>query len=237
MKVLSRITNPIFNLRKLKTDVSEFGIKDGVSIVRRGLYLWKNKRHYIYYDGKKIGKVNFTIYKHNAMPQDMFPADWYGEDLYTIGYNSLPLKKHMWVNKLIIFDQYNKPEIVKRDKKFGTMTLQALLCYAIHHGCDGRVGLMAAKLGKNGHLPNAFYAKIGFVPRDFTVNYLKEAEEKYLAKQQELLNLGLNTDEVSQKLNELGLFLPKKINGNYVTEGDNIRLFLGNKNQLINYEI
>ena len=237
MKVLSKITSSILNLRTLKTEVSEFGIKDGVSIVRRGLYLGKNKRHNIYYNGKKIGKVNFTIYKHNAMPQDMFPANWYGEDLYTIGYNSVPLKKYMWVNKLIIFDQYNKPAIVKRNKKFGTMTLQALLNYAIHHGCESRIGLMAARLGKNGHSPNAFYAKIGFVPRDFTVKYLEEAEKKYLAKQQELLNSGLNIDEVSQKLSELGLFLPQKINGNYVTEGDNIRLFLGNKNQLINYQI
>ena len=136
----------------------------------------------IKYGSKKVGFVNYEIKtKHYATEAD-FPTDWFVKEAPRDKGGNHLLKPFMWINELRMNDRFGKPYLVKRDKKYGAMTMKELLKIAQNEGCDSRIALLADVLPDTGFKPGRFYNKMGFSLTPAEQYSMQKAEDRYREK-------------------------------------------------------
>ena len=187
----------------------------------------------IKYGSKKVGFVNYEIKtKHYATEAD-FPTDWFVKEAPRDKGGNHLLKPFMWINELRMNDRFGKPYLVKRDKKYGAMTMKELLKIAQNEGCDSRIALLADVLPDTGFKPGRFYNKMGFSLTPAEQYSMQKAEDRYLDMFEELKIKGLSEEEIEELLGFNGIFKPEKIGGRFVAETG--RFNLTNPECIIDY--
>lgn len=189
----------------------------------------------IKYGSKKVGFVNYRIETEHYATEADFPADWFVEGAQTDRGGNRLLKPFMWVNELRMKDRLGKSHFVKRDKKYGAMTMKELLKTAQETGCENRIALLADVLCNTGFRPGKFYNKMGFSLTPFEQGIFENLEAKYLEKFAELKKKGLPDEEIKELLFAQGYLKPERVNGRFMMETG--RYNLTNPECIINYEV
>lgn len=172
----------------------------------------------IKYGSKKVGLVNYDIKTQHYATEADFPSDWFVKDAPVDKGGNHLLKPFMWINELRMNDRFGKPRLVKRDKKYGAMTMKELLKIAQNEGCESRIALLADVLPDTGFRPGRFYNKMGFSLAPAEQHFLEKVERRYLEMFNDLKNKGLSDEEIEELLNINGIFKPERVGGRFVAE-------------------
>lgn len=191
---------------------------------------------YVFMDGKKeIGSATININTREYGSYDVYPADWFDENIAPNLNGDSKLKPYMYITEFSMNDRINKKTLEKRDKKYGTMAMQHLLAIAQKSGCDYRIRLYAGQIKHTKFMPGRFYHKMGF---SLPPNVNKELEKMELKYKRELANLlknGVPEDEALKILDLKDLYLPEKKDGRYIS--DYGYMFMTNPECAINYPL
>lgn len=168
--------------------------------------------------GKEVGMASFDIVKDNYANTKLFPEDWFEPEITPSYTGKRTMKPYMFVHQLVMFDRMNEKDLVTRGKKYGTMAIQHLLNIANKNGCDNRIVLHAAKLGRTGFAPGRFYHKMGFSLPLITTRNFEMQEQEYIENLARLLDKGMSEANAKELLEGRGFRLPEKKDGRYVAD-------------------
>lgn len=222
-KIFNSITKVFSHSRSLRmtSELEKSPLRDVVELQSKTLerntlsfkqnYTLGFKTGYIIKDlKKKIGYVDYDILSNRFGVKNEYPADWFIENAKPNKNGLYPLKPFMYINEISMNDRIGKKNLVKRDKKYGTMAMQKLLEISESQGSQSRIAVLADTLGNTAFKPGKFYSKMGFS--------LSPKRIERLAKEEELLNISHN-----------------KIDNRYTEESG--YMFLTNPECIINYNI
>lgn len=191
---------------------------------------------YVFMDGKKeVGSATFKINTREYGSYDVYPPDWFDENIAPNLNGDSKLKPYMYITEFLMKDRINKKTLEKRGKKYGTMAMQHLLAIAQKSGCDYRITLFAGQIKHTKIMPGRFYHKMGF-SLPFNVSQdLERMELKYKRELAKLLKKGVSEDEAQKILEQKELYLPEKKDGRYIS--DYGKMFMTNPECAINYPL
>src|SRR5574344_644299 len=196
------------------------------------------KNEYKFYDGKKyVGYANINISKISNAQKGLYPESWYVKDGIPDSLGHYPLKPHLMIGELEMKDRIGKQELVKRDKKYGTMVMQQLLHIAKKRGCGSRICLVAGNIGGTKFHPAKFYNKMGFDLSPQKIEDMKRAEKKYQQDANILKEQGYSKSSIEQILSDKYNHIMQEANGRHFSESDYFYMFLTNPECIINYPI
>lgn len=141
-----------------------------------------NYCHYSFYDnGRKIGYAIFDKSDIEKTCKGLVPEDWFVEGAEPIEGQLYPLKPHIYINELVMYDRVGlEGEYSQRltGKKYGTMCLQKILEWSERYGFGSRISLTPGKTHSDIE-PNKFYAKVGFEMSPTDIKNVEKLEARY----------------------------------------------------------